>query len=461
MSQIDEKTLERVGYFEHNFDFQNYSVVLKNSELVRARGQVVQVVGLIIEALLQGVRIAELCLVKSADKTKTYPCEVVGFKARRVLLMPLVNIEGIGAGCEVIATNREVSVKVGPGLLGRVLDGLGNPIDGKGPVVAEDMYPLIRPAPNPMKRKRIDTVLPTGVRVIDGLLTLGEGQRVGLFAGSGVGKSTLLGMIARNAKADISVVCNVGERGREVLEFIEDSLGEEGLKRSVVVSATSDTSSLERVKAAYCATAISEYFRDQGLKVFLMMDSVTRFAMAQREIGLAVGEPPASKGYPPSVFALLPQLLERSGMGDKGSITALYTVLVEGGDMDEPVADAVRGILDGHIVMDRKIASQNIYPAVDALPSVSRLFTQLATKEHQKGASEVRNILATYKEAVDLINIGAYVRGSNAQIDHAISMIDQINSFRKQSIHEPTPFQDTVNAIIQLGGKTASWANLS
>ncbi|MBC7472898.1 MAG: FliI/YscN family ATPase [Candidatus Sericytochromatia bacterium] len=450
----------RVGYFEHNFDYQNYSVVLKNSELVRARGQVVQVVGLIIEALLQGVRIAELCLVKSADKKKTYPCEVVGFKSRRVLLMPLVNIEGIGAGCEVVATNREVSVKVGPGLLGRVLDGLGNPLDGKGPIVAEDMYPLIRPAPNPMKRKRIDTVLSTGVRVIDGLLTLGEGQRVGLFAGSGVGKSTLLGMIARNAKCDIAVVCNVGERGREVLEFIEDSLGEEGLKRSVVVSATSDTSSLERVKAAYTATSIAEYFRDKGLKVFLMMDSVTRFAMAQREIGLAVGEPPASKGYPPSVFALLPQLLERAGMGDTGSITALYNVLVEGGDMDEPVADAVRGILDGHIVMDRKIGSQNIYPAIDVLSSVSRLFTSLATKEHQKGASEVRNILATYKEAVDLINIGAYVRGSNGQIDHAISMIDQINSFRKQGIHEPTPFQDTINAIIQLGSKTASWANL-
>jgi flagellum-specific ATP synthase len=460
MAQLDAKTLERVDYFEHNFDYQNYSVILRNSELVRARGQVVQVVGLIIEALLQGVRIAELCLVKSADKTKTYPCEVVGFKSRRVLLMPLVNLEGIGAGCEVVATNREVSVKVGPGLLGRVLDGLGNPIDGKGPIVAEDMYPLVRSAPNPMKRKRIDTVLPTGVRVIDGFLTYGEGQRVGLFAGSGVGKSTLLGMIARNAKCDIAVVCNVGERGREVVEFIEDSLGEEGLKRSVVVSATSDTSSLERVKAAYTATSISEYFRDQGLKVFLMMDSVTRFAMAQREIGLAIGEPPASKGYPPSVFALLPQLLERSGMGDKGSITALYSVLVEGGDMDEPVADAVRGILDGHIILDRKIASQNIFPAIDVLPSVSRLFTTLVTKEHQKASGEVRNILSTYKEAVDLINIGAYVRGSNAQIDHAISMIDQINSFRKQGIHEPTPFQDSVNAIIQLGSKTASWANL-
>lgn len=460
MAQLDAKALERVDYFEHNFDYQNYSVVLKNSELVRARGQVVQVVGLIIEALLQGVRIAELCLVKSADKTKTYPCEVVGFKSRRVLLMPLVNLEGIGAGCEVVATNREVSVKVGPGLLGRVLDGLGNPIDGKGPIVADDMYPLIRAAPNPMKRKRIDTVLPTGVRVIDGFLTYGEGQRVGLFAGSGVGKSTLLGMIARNAKCDIAVVCNVGERGREVVEFIEDSLGEEGLKRSVVVSATSDTSSLERVKCAYTATAICEYFRDQGLKVFLMMDSVTRFAMAQREIGLAIGEPPASKGYPPSVFALLPQLLERAGMGDKGSITALYSVLVEGGDMDEPVADAVRGILDGHIILDRKIASQNIFPAIDILPSVSRLMTALVTKEHQKAAGEVRNILSTYKEAVDLINIGAYVRGSNAQIDHAISMIDQINSFRKQGIHEPTPFQDSINAIIQLGSKTASWANL-
>jgi len=461
MSVIDDKVLERVDYFEHNFDYQNYSVALKNSELIRAKGQVVQVIGLIIEALLQGVSLGELCYVKSPDKTKIYPCEVVGFKARRVMLMPLVNMEGIGAGCEIIATNKQVSVKVGPGLLGRVLDGLGNPIDGKGPILAEDMYPLIRQAPNPMKRKRIDTVLPTGVRVIDGFLTFGSGQRVGLFAGSGVGKSTLLGMIARNAKSDIGVICNVGERGREVLEFIEDCLGEEGLKRSVVVAATSDTSSLERVKAAYTATAISEYFRDQGKKVFLMMDSVTRFAMAQREIGLAVGEPPASKGYPPSVFALLPQLLERTGMGEKGSITALYSVLVEGGDMDEPVADAVRGILDGHIVMDRKIASQNIYPAIDVLPSVSRLFPTLATKEHMKAASEVRSILSTYNEAVDLINIGAYVRGSNAQIDHAISMIDQVNSFRKQGVLEPTEFQDSVNAITQLGTKTASWAGLS
>lgn len=450
-----------LNQYRHEFDYKNYGFVLGDTELIRARGQVVQVVGLVIEALLQGVQIGEMCLVKSPDKRKTYPCEVVGFKARRVLLMPLTQLEGIGAGCEVVATNRQVSVKVGFGMLGRVLDGLGNPIDGRGPIVAEAVYPLIAQPPNPMKRKRIDTVMPTGVRVIDGLLTLGEGQRVGLFAGSGVGKSTLMGMIARNAKCDISIVCNVGERGREVLEFIEDSLGEEGLARSVVVSATSDTSSLERVKCAYTATAVAEFFRDQGLKVFLMMDSVTRFAMAQREIGLAIGEPPASKGYTPSVFALLPQLLERSGMGEKGSITALYTVLVDGGDMDEPIADAVRGILDGHIVMSRNIASQNIYPAIDILPSVSRLFQVLTTPEHRKAAGELRNILATYKDAVDLINIGAYVRGSNAQIDHAISMIDQVNGFRSQGVHEPTPYQDTVGMVMQLGSKTASWAGLA
>jgi len=447
--------------YEHYFDYQNYSVSLSNTNLIRAKGAVVQLVGLVLEALLQGVEIGELCFIRSSDRKRTYPCEVVGFRSRRVLLMPLVNLEGIGAGAEVVATGKQVSVKCGPGLLGRVVDGLGNPMDGKGPIVAEKYYPLRAPAPNPMKRKRIDTVMPTGVRVIDGMLTFGTGQRVGMFAGSGVGKSTLLGMIARNAKADIAVVCNVGERGREVLEFIEENLGEEGLARAVVVSATSDTSSLERVKAAYTATAICEYFRDQGKNVFLMMDSVTRFAMAQREIGLAIGEPPATKGYTPSVFALLPELLERTGMGETGSITALYTVLVEGGDMDEPVADAVRGILDGHIVMSRKIASDNIYPAVDILPSVSRLFPALTTPEHQAAAAEMRNIMSTYESAVDLINIGAYVRGSNADIDHAISMIDQIKSFRRQATNDPTPFQDTVNAVKQLGTKTASWANLA
>jgi flagellum-specific ATP synthase len=433
--------------YKHEFAF-----ALKETELVRARGQVVQVIGLVIECLLQGVQIGELCYIRSPDKSKVYPCEVVGFKARRVLLMPLTDLEGIGAGCEVVATNKQVSVKVGFSLLGRIVDGLGNPLDGRGPIIAEANYPLVQQPPNPMKRRRIDTVMPTGVRVIDGLLTLGEGQRVGLFAGSGVGKSTLMGMIARNAKCDISVVCNVGERGREVLEFIEDALGEEGLARSVVISATSDTSSLERVKCCYTATAVCEFFRDQGLKVFLMMDSVTRFAMAQREIGLAIGEPPSTKGYTPSVFALLPKLLERTGMGEKGSITALYTVLVDGGDMDEPIADAVRGILDGHIVMD---------PAIDVLPSVSRLFNVLTTKEHRSAAGEVRSIMSTYKDAQDLINIGAYVRGSNAQIDHAISMIDQVNSFRSQGIMDPTAYQDTVNAVISLGSKTASWAGLS
>lgn len=453
--------LPDIHSYRHEFDYKNYGFALQETELVRARGQVVQVIGLVIEALLQGVQIGELCFIRSADKSKVFPCEVVGFKARRVLIMPLCDIEGIGAGCEVVATNKQVSVKCGFAMLGRVLDGLGNPIDGRGPIIAEANYPLVAAPPNPMKRKRIDTVMPTGVRVIDGLLTLGEGQRVGMFAGSGVGKSTLMGMIARNARCDISVICNVGERGREVLEFIEDSLGEEGLARSVVISATSDTSSLERVKCAYTATAVCEFFRDQGLKVFLMMDSVTRFAMAQREIGLAIGEPPSTKGYTPSVFALLPKLLERTGMGEKGSITAVYTVLVDGGDMDEPIADAVRGILDGHIVMDRKIASSGIYPAIDVLPSVSRLFGVLATKEHQKAASEVRKIMSTYKDAQDLINIGAYVRGSNGEIDHAISMIDQVNSFRSQSIHDPTAYQDTVNAVMSLGSKTASWAGLS
>ncbi|MBU6428971.1 MAG: FliI/YscN family ATPase, partial [Cyanobacteria bacterium REEB65] len=344
-----------------NFPLEPYAQALRDTEPVRARGMVVQLVGLVIEAQLQGVRYGELCQIYSQDRRRIFPCEVVGFKPRRVMLMPLCELEGIGAGCEVVATGRMVSVKVGPQLLGRVLDGLGNPIDGKGPLLYETTYPQMSPPPNSLKRKLIDTVLPTGIRVMDGFLTLGEGQRVGIFAGSGVGKSMMLGQIARQAKADLSVICLVGERGREVREFLEYSLGEEGLARSCVVVATSDTSSLMRFKAPLVATSIAEYFRDQGNKVFLMMDSMTRFAMAMREIGLAIGEPPAQKGYTPSVFALIPKLLERAGTSDLGSITGIYTVLVDGGDMDEPIADCVRGVLDGHIVMLRSIASQGIF----------------------------------------------------------------------------------------------------
>jgi flagellum-specific ATP synthase len=435
------------------FDYDNYQFALRGVETVRAKGQVVQLIGLVIEALLQGVRIGELCYIKSQDKQRTYPAEVVGFKARRVLLMPLSDIQGIGAGCEVVATNRLVSVKVGPRLLGRVVDGIGNAMDGKGPVIAEAEYPLDNAPPNPIRRARITNIMPVGVRVIDGFLTFGEGQRLGLFAGSGVGKSTLLGMIARNAKADINVLCLVGERGREVNEFIEDSMGEEGMARSVVVCATSDMSSLLRMKAPMTASAIAEYFRDQGKKVFLMMDSVTRFAMAQREVGLAIGEPPSTKGYTPSVFATLPRLLERAGMSDRGSITAIYTVLVEGGDMEDPIADAVRGVLDGHIVMDRKIAAQQgIYPAVDILPSVSRLMPALARKDHKAAAAKVRTMIANYREVQDMLMIGAYVRGSNAEFDNAIALYPQIKEFCHQSIDDPTSFEQTLAILRMLAG---------
>ncbi|MDB5098215.1 MAG: EscN/YscN/HrcN family type secretion system ATPase [Cyanobacteria bacterium RYN_339] len=434
------------------FDYENYMFALKGTELIRAKGQVVQLIGLVIEALLQGVRIGELCYIKSQDKKRIYPAEVVGFKARRVLLMPLADIQGIGAGCEVIATNKLVSVKVGPKLLGRVVDGIGNPMDGKGPLIAETEYPLDNSPPNPIRRARITNIMPVGVRVIDGFLVYGEGQRMGLFAGSGVGKSTLLGMIARNAKADINVLCLVGERGREVNEFIEDSMGEEGMARSVVVCATSDMSSLLRMKAPMTASAIAEYFRDKGLKVFLMMDSVTRFAMAQREVGLAIGEPPSTKGYTPSVFAMLPRLLERAGMSDKGSITALYTVLVEGGDMEDPIADAVRGVLDGHIVMDRKIAQQNVYPAVDVLQSVSRLMPALATKSHKDLANQVRKMMADLREVQDMRLIGAYVKGSNQAYDDAIALEPQIKEFCAQSMEDPSSWEDTQRTLSFLGG---------
>lgn len=435
------------------FDYDNYQFALKGTETIRAKGSVVQLVGLVIEALLQGVRIGELCYIRSQDKTRVYPSEVVGFKARRVLLMPLADIQGIGAGCEVVASGKLVAVKVGPKLLGRVVDGLGNAMDGKGPIIGEKEYPLDNSPPNPIRRARITNIMPVGVRAIDAFLTYGEGQRMGLFAGSGVGKSTLLGMIARNAKADINVVCLVGERGREVNEFMEDAMGEEGMKRSVVVVATGDASSLLRAKAPMTATAIAEYFRDQGKRVFLMMDSLTRFAMAQREVGLAIGEPPSTKGYTPSVFATMPKLLERTGMSDKGSITALYSVLVEGGDMEDPIADLVRGVVDGHIVMDRKIAQQNIYPAIDVLASVSRLITALVPREQYEAQSEVRTMMAKYREVQDMLMLGAYVRGSNQEFDRAIAMYPQIKEFCAQRIHEKVTYDDAVKTMKYLAGR--------
>jgi flagellum-specific ATP synthase len=375
---------------------------------------------------------------------------VVGFRNDRVLLMPLGDVTGIAPGSRVIASREPFVVNVGHELLGRVLNGLGAPIDGKGPIAASAVRSVAHAAPDPLTRKRILKPLATGVRAIDAMLTCGKGQRIGIFSGSGVGKSVLLGMIARDSEADVNVIGLIGERGREVRDFLDKDLKEEGLKRSVVVAVTSDQASLIRVKGAMTATAIAEYFRDLGLNVMLMMDSVTRVAMAQREIGLAIGEPPASKGYTPSVFAMLPRLLERSGTSALGSITGLYTVLVEGDDMTEPVADAVRSILDGHIVLSRKMAHQNHYPAIDVLESVSRLMIDVVPEDHTRMANQIKEILAVYREAEDLINIGAYVKGSNPKIDLAIEKISGINGFLKQSINESSSYDETVQRLVKL-----------
>jgi flagellum-specific ATP synthase len=398
-------------------------------------GQVEKVVGLTLEAEGPPTYVGEICNLRTRPGHQVLG-EVVGFRAGKALLLPLGEMEGIGPGSEVIALDRTLETPVGEGLLGRVLDGLGRPIDGREKPKVSGYYPLMAEALNPLARARIEKPLSLGVKAIDGLLTCGQGQRLGIFAGSGVGKSTLLGMIARNSAADINVIGLIGERGREVKEFIEKDLGPEGLARSVVVAATSDQPALVRIKGAYTATAIAEYFRDQGANVMLMMDSVTRFALAQREVGLAVGEPPATRGYTPSVFALIPKLLERSGTAERGSITALYTVLVEGDDMNEPVADAVRGTLDGHIVLSRALAHENHYPAIDILASVSRLMIDLASSEHRKAAGVVRELLAVYKANEDLINIGAYATGSNPRVDLAIKMYPAIQKFLRQDIEE-------------------------
>ena len=406
-------------------------------------------VGLVVEAEVQGVSIGELCKITVTKETHIL-AEVVGFKEGRVLLMPLGSTAGIRPGGLIFATGRPISVKVGDALLGRVLNGLGEPMDRKGELDFDAIYGIDNDPPDPVMRPRISDVFATGVKAIDGVLTLGMGQRIGIFAGSGVGKSTLMGMLARNCSSDVNVISLIGERGREVKDFIEESLGEEGLKRSVVICATSDQPPVIRLKGALVGTAIAEYFRDQGKNVLFMMDSVTRFAMAQREIGLATGEPPTTKGYTPSVFAMLPRLMERAGTSDKGSITAIYTVLVEGGDMDEPIADAARGILDGHIALSRDLASKNHYPCIDVGHSVSRLFPVVSSDDHKKAAGRIREILARYTEAEDLINIGAYVKGSNPKIDDAISNIDAVNDFLKQGTHDTCQFDDNVKKLLSL-----------
>jgi flagellum-specific ATP synthase len=419
---------------------------------VKRTGKVNQIVGLTIEGDGPAANLGEYCLIKVTENKEPLSAEVVGFKSGRILLMPLGEMSGISPGCEIIATGQKLQVQVGPELLGRVLDGLGRPMDNKGPILTGNYRPLAAAPPNPLNRKRINTPLAMGIRAIDALLTCGRGQRIGIFSGSGVGKSTLLGMIARNTDADINVIGLIGERGREVRDFIERDLGAEGLARSVVVVATSDQPALVRIKGAMVATTLAEYFRDLGKDVILMMDSVTRFAVAQREVGLAVGEPPTTRGYTPSVFALLPKILERSGTSETGSITGLYAVLVEGDDMNEPIADAVRGILDGHIVLSRQLAYLNHYPAIDILGSVSRLMIELVSEAHQRSAGELRSILATYYNNEDLVNIGAYAPGSNPQIDAAISMFGPINDFLKQRIDDKCPYPDTIAQLITMMG---------
>ncbi|MBU0502332.1 MAG: flagellar protein export ATPase FliI [bacterium] len=431
-------------------NLERYHQAVDRAELIKVIGKVVQVVGLIIEAQVGGVSVGDLCSIRLEKENRDAFAEVVGFRERRVLLMPLGSTSGISPGAQVFAAGRPLMVRVGYDILGRVLNGLGQPADGKGQIKGEADYPLDNDPPDPVKRPRITEIMKVGIRAIDGMLTVGQGQRIGIFAGSGVGKSTTMGMIARNAEADINVISLVGERGREVRDFIEESLGVEGLKKSVVICATSDQPPLIRLKAAFVATAIAEFFRNDGKKVILMMDSVTRFAMAQREIGLAAGEPPTTKGYTPSVFALLPRLMERSGTSEKGSITAFYTILVEGDDMNEPIADHSRSILDGHIVLSRDLAARNHYPAIDVPHSVSRLMTNLVGKEQKEVAGKLREVLARYAEAEDLINIGAYVKGSNPKIDYAISKIEQVNEFLKQGTFEQIDFDETVNRLLSI-----------
>lgn len=425
-------------------DFSRYFSVINNASTIYAYGKVSKVVGLVIESDGPSCSLGSVCNIYAAGKKRPVKAEVLGFKDKKVLLMPLGDIRGISSGSKVVSIQDSASAPVGHDLLGRIIDGLGNPIDKKGPIAVENNYPLYIPPCNPLRRSRIRKVLDVGIRAVNGLLTIGQGQRIGIFAGSGVGKSVLIGMISRYADADVNVIALIGERGRELNEFIEKDLGEKGLKKSVVVVATSDQLPLIRMRGAFIATAIAEYFRDQGMKVNLIMDSVTRFAMAQREVGLALGEPPTTKGYTPSVFTLLPKLLERAGTTKNGSITGLYTVLVEGDDFNEPIADATRSILDGHISLTRDLASQNHYPAIDVMKSVSRVMPDIITPDHYESVKKIKSVISTYRKVEDMINIGAYASGSNTDIDYSIKMIGKINNFLKQDINEKTTFDETV-----------------
>ncbi len=429
---------------------RKYINIIEEVDPIVYEGEIVKSIGLLVESKGPKASVGEVCYILMPDETEKIPAEVVGFRNGTTLLFPYENDKGIRSGLKVVGTGHPLSAKVGRNILGRVVDSLGNPIDGKGPIKYEVTYPIFNEPPHVLKRKRIKEVIATGIKAIDGVLTIGKGQRIGIFSGSGVGKSTILGMMARHTSADVNVIALIGERGREVREFIERDLGEEGLKRSVVVVATSNQAPIARVRGAYLAIAIAEYFRDSGMDVLFMMDSVTRFAMAQREIGLAVGEPPATRGYTPSVFAILPKLLERSGMSDRGSITGIFAVLVEGDDVNEPISDAVRGILDGHIILSRKLAERNQYPAVDVLASISRLTPYIVTKKHREAIYRLKEVLSLYNDVEDLIQIGAYVRGANSKTDWALEKIDSVIEFLKQDIEEGYSFKETRDMLFKI-----------
>lgn len=428
-------------------DLGGFLTELRTTDTYKYLGKIEKIVGMTIEASWPLCSIGDVCRIYTKDMKSHIPAEVVGFNEHKVLLMPYTDLEGIGPGSIVDNTGDKLNVRVGDKLIGRIIDALGNPLDDGEPIEYTDTVPIAGIPVNPLTRPKIHEPIELGVKAIDGLLTMGKGQRMGIFAGSGVGKSTLMGMIARKVKADLNVIALVGERGREVREFIENDLGEEGMARSVVVVATSDQPAMMRNKCPMTATAIAEYFCSQGKDVLLMMDNLTRFAMAQREIGLSTGEPPVARGYTPSIYAAMPKLLERAGNFEKGSITGIYAVLVEGDDTNEPISDTVRGIIDGHIVLSRKIAAQNHYPAIDILPSISRLMSAIADPEHNKAAGKLRNLLALYNNNADLISIGAYKKGTNPALDEAIKKIDKINDFLMQGMYESFSMEDTIKLL--------------
>ncbi len=433
----------------YKIDMNRYVHAVESVNPIRLHGKVTQVVGLVIEGYCPDTSVGAICEIRPKDG-EPIPAEVVGFRDNKTLLMPLGDLRGVGLDSLIAVRRDKATLRVGPGLLGRVIDGLGNPIDDKGPLHLDAEYPIYAAPVNPMKRPPIRRPLDLGIRTINGLLTCGQGQRVGIMAGSGVGKSTLLGMIARYTEADVNVIALIGERGRELREFIEKDLQEQGLHKSVVVVATSDQPPLVRMRGAYLATTIAEYFKDQGKKVLMMMDSATRFAMAMREVGLAIGEPPTTKGYTPSVFAALPKLLERTGNFPEGSITGLYTVLVEGDDFNEPISDAMRSILDGHIVLSRDLAARNIYPPIDIMASASRVMGDVTDERHRKLSGQFKEALATYRQSEDLINIGAYKAGSNPGIDQAIRKIDAMTAYQKQAVGDPATLADSIDGLQQI-----------